>query len=62
MRVVPGSDLVAPAHDGATELTDLGWAVVVLEVLAEAGDELTRHGRVVEVVDGAHCLLSVNRP
>jgi hypothetical protein len=48
---VPGRDLGAPAHDGAAELADLGWAVVVLEVGAEPVDELRSEVRVVDVVD-----------
>jgi hypothetical protein len=59
---VPGDDLLTPPHDGAAELADLGRAVLVLEVVAEAGDELERQVGVVVVVDLADGLFSVNRP
>ncbi len=52
MRLVPGSDLVAPAHDGAAELADLGWAVVASGVAGVEQPEELGAGRVVEAFVG----------
>jgi hypothetical protein len=38
--LVQGGDLLAPPHDRAAELADLGRALTALEVVAEGGDEL----------------------
>jgi hypothetical protein len=58
---VPGGDLVAPPHDGAAELANLGRARVVLEIGAEPGREVEGEVGVVVVVDGAHDLIGVPR-
>ena len=57
--VMPGGELAGPADDGAAELADLGRARLVLQVAAEAGDELVGVVGVVDVVDGPDGLLGV---
>src|SRR5690606_19917042 len=54
-------DLVPPAGDRAAELADLRWTRVVLEVRAEAGDELEADVGIGVVVDLADDLLGVPR-
>lgn len=61
MRSVPRGDLVPPAHDGAAELADLGWARLVLEITTQPADEAEREVGVVMVVDAAHDFLRVPR-
>jgi hypothetical protein len=51
MRLVPGGDLVAPADQGAAQRVDLDWTRVVLEVMAETGNELERAGPAVKDTD-----------
>ena len=40
VSVVPGCDLVFLSGEGAAEPVHFGWAVLVLEIGGEAGDEL----------------------
>jgi hypothetical protein len=40
MSFVPGGDLMTPAGEGPAQGVDFDWVVGVLEVGAEAGDEL----------------------
>jgi hypothetical protein len=58
---VPRGDLVPPPGDRAAEPLDLRRAVVVLEVLAETGDELVGEFGVLDLVDRPDDLLGVPR-
>ncbi len=55
---MPGGDLGVPADDGAAELVDLGRAVVVLEIVAEAQHVLVGEAGV-DVVDASDGLFGV---
>ena len=51
--LMPGRDLITPAHDGATEPVDLRRTSAILQIVAEAGNELKGEVQVVMVVDAA---------
>lgn len=55
---VPRGDLVSPLGDRSTELADLGWAGLVLEINTEPLDELDGEVGIVDVVDAAHGFLA----
>jgi hypothetical protein len=59
MRPVPGCDLVLPADEGAPQRAHLERTGLVLEVPAEAFDEVHGEVGVVVVVDAADDLLGV---
>ena len=56
---VPVRDLGGPAADGSTQLVDLGWAGLVLEIARELQGVLESEGRCVDVVDAPHGFLRV---
>ena len=56
---VPVGDLGAPAADGTSELVDLRWAGVVLEVVCELEGVLEAGGGAVDVVDVSDGFLGV---
>ncbi len=60
--MVPGDDLVLPAHDGAPEAAHLDGHVDVGEVADDVVDPLSRELRIGVVVDLTDDFLSDNRP
>ena len=56
---MPGSDLVAPADEGAAEAADLDRAISVLKIVAEAGYPLQGEVGIGVVVERPHRFLGV---